>query len=133
MDSAALHHARAQAMIDFAEGRIVETLARFEGLLNADPPLTAAQEAECRLDRSTVYAFANRWQEALADLDACEQLAAHVPRVQQKPMLSVIYQAKAKLFTNPEADTVDWRAGEEALAKLRAVSPFPWLAKELES
>ena len=133
MDNAALYHVRAQAMIDFEEGRIVETLARFETLLASAPPLTAVQEVECRLERSTVYAFANRWKEALADLEACEKLPYPPPRILQRMKLSEIYHAKLKLYTNPEADTADPKAAEDALAKLRAVSPVLWLAEELES
>jgi tetratricopeptide (TPR) repeat protein len=133
MDNAALFHARTQAMIDFAEGKIVETLARFETLLNSEPALTAVQEEECRMERSTVYAFANRWQEALADLDACERLAPRTPRLLQRMIFSQVYHAKVKLFGNPDADTADQKAAEDALRKLRAVSPIPWLAEELES
>jgi CHAT domain-containing protein len=133
MDNAALFHAREQAMIDFAEGRIVETLARFETLLASDPPLTAVQEGDCRLQRSTVYACANRWKEALADLEATEKLSYPPPRILQRMRLSEIYHAKLKLYTNPEADTANPKAAEDALAKLRAMSPVPWLAEELES
>jgi len=133
MNDAALYHARAQAMLDFADGKITETLAKYEELLNTRPALAPAQELSCRLDRSTVSAFANRWKEAHADLDACEVAATRLPRFAQKLTLGNIYHARVKLLSNPRADGFDLAAAKETVAKLRTVATIPWLAEELES
>jgi hypothetical protein len=133
MNDATLYHTRAQAMLDFADGKVTETLARYDELLDADPALSPVQEANCRLDRSTVYSFANCWAQALSDLDACEALAPRLPRFLQKPTLSEIYHSKVKLLSNPYADGYDLAAAKDAISKLRAISPIKWLAEELES
>jgi hypothetical protein len=133
VNGAALYHARAQAMLDFAEGKITETLAKYEELLNSIPPLTAEQEVDCRMDHSTVCAFANRWKEAHADLDACEAAVGRLPRYQQRLRLGTIYHARVKLLANRRADGFDLAAATRTIAQLRVVSSIPWLAEELES
>jgi CHAT domain-containing protein len=133
MTDATLYHVRAQAMLDFAEGKITETLAKYAELLNSDPPLTAAQELSCRMDHSTVCAFANRWKAAHADLDACEASVGRLPRVAQKLTLGNIYHARVKLLANRCADGFDLAAAKSTVAQLRAISVIPWLADELES
>lgn len=133
MNDATLYHARAQAMLDFAEGKISETLAKYEELLSSHPPLTAVQELSCRMDHSTVCSFANRWKEAHADLDACEAVVGRLPRFLQKLTLGNIYHARVKLLANRNAGGFDLVAAKRTVAQLRSVSVIPWLADELES
>src|SRR5271166_371340 len=133
MDESTLYHARAQAMIDFAEGRITETEERFDDLLNSDPPLTPMQEVACLLDRSTVRAQANMWQDALDDLAICEALVPKLPPIARKLNMGAILHAKVKLRADPFADTNDLAAASRAVNKLRKLSPDPWLVEELES
>ncbi len=133
MDSAALHHARVDAMIHFEEGRITETEACYEELLLSDPPLTPKQELECRRDHSTVLAFANRWQEAWAELVTCDDLVQRLTPFERKMNTSVLLHAKVKLLADPDADTYDPPAALGLVERLRDESAFPWLADELES
>src|ERR1700731_3974058 len=133
MDDAALYHARAQAMIDFAEGRITETEERYDQLLRSRPALTPMQEISCRLDRSTVRGQANRWRDALDDLATCDALTPRLVPVARKFTMTTILHAKVKLFSDPLADTYDLAAASGAVDQLRRLSPISWLAEELES
>ncbi len=133
MTGAALYHARAQAMLDFAEGKITETLAKYDELLSSNPPLSATEELSCRMDRSTVCAFANRWREAHLELDACEAAVGRLPPFARKLTLGAIYHARVKLLANRSAEGFDLAAASRTVAQLRAISTIPWLADELES
>jgi len=120
-------------MSDFEEGRITETEARYDKLLHSHPPLTPRQELDCRRERSTVLACANRWQEAMAELVTCDDLVHRLVPFERKPTLSVILHAKVKLLADPDADTYDLAAALRLVDTLRGQSSFPWLADELES
>ncbi|MBN9661396.1 MAG: CHAT domain-containing protein [Acidobacteria bacterium] len=133
LDSITLRQVRQRAMIDCEQGRVTEALAALDALLELNRPLTPVEQIECRLDRSSVYMFANRWLEALADLRIAEELVPCAPIVQQKLTLNVIYHAKVKLFSNPRTELHDPAAADAALATLRTVCSIRWLPEELES
>jgi hypothetical protein len=143
VDPAAALHRRAEAMRDLEDGRLPEAEARLdallEGLRDAGPP--TIQTIQVLTDRATVRRYANRWDDALADIDDAEQRARSMKEVPRRATLPPLLHLRAKLLLSRlELLGPDAAGASDILAaagriteELRTFAWVPWAADELES
>ena len=126
-----------QVMLDAAEDRLPEAEARLTDLLQGiGIPQTPAMKnaaCQCLIARATVYQYANRWQEALDDLDSSEKIALTLSPLGRISNLHNVYFARALLMATPFIPAYNLDLAEEALTRLRQIGSAEWVADELES
>jgi hypothetical protein len=134
---------RADAMRDADEGRLPEAEAKLDTMI-ANLEATGGRKAllvQTLSDRATVRRYANRWEDALADLAEAERIARELPAIPRLASLPPIIHLRAKvLATRAELSFKDSAAAngylEEARrhsADLRTLRWVPWVADELDS
>ena len=84
------------------------------------------------VDRASVRRYANRWEDALADLSHAEELITNAPLAVRSSHLPGIHQLRAKLYLDPAASVFDLARAEDSLARLRALGALGWAADDLE-
>ena len=111
--------------------RVVEALAPARG---GSPPQGHRLNQLCGalIDRASVRRYANRWEDAMADLARAEELLAAAPLAIRSSHLPGIHQLRAKLHLNPAASVFDLARAESSLARLRALGALGWAADDLE-
>ncbi len=122
---------KAEAMIDFEDGRLTEVEQRLTDLLDSFPGAASTQKFNCLMARSTVRRCSGRWTDALQDLDICDELTGKLPLVMQTPSRVDVYHAKAKLLSTPDSAAYDPSAAMQLADKLSVLAPE--LANELKS
>jgi hypothetical protein len=115
---------RRRAMLDLDEGRFIEAerdLSAIIGECEASiEPSIGYEFGHALLDRATARSYLNRWEAALTDLDACEQVASGLSRFAAASLGVNIQLQRAKLCLAEQAPGYDPVAARSALAKLAA-------------
>ena len=127
--SADAHHRRADAMLDFDEGRYPQAEEKLTALVRELE--TARNDAElCRalIDRATVRRFSNMFEAAVDDLDAAAQAADTLPLLARRSVLLNVRGMRVHVAL----DRQDLGSARQALAELRELTQG-WQADELES
>src|SRR5215831_2225453 len=108
MDTNALRLRRGEAMRDFDDGNLPQAEARLTELIlqteDASDPWTLGEVASCLQDRATIRRFSNRWQEALDDLDRCENVAMRLAPLPRRMTLPNVYYSRALILGTPYSD-----------------------------
>src|SRR5688572_12217610 len=92
--------ARQRAMLDFEDGELAAaeiSLDRVIADLRNATPATPYELGRALLDRATVLTTANRWSDALRDVNECESLARNLAPVTSRSLLVNVYQQRVKL------------------------------------
>jgi hypothetical protein len=144
MSSTVTFPERADAMRDADEGRLPEAEAKLDKLI-ADLLGAGSQRTvlvQTLSDRATVRRYANRWDDALADLTEAERIARALPAIPRLALLPPIIHLRAKLFAS-RADLLSFKDPAAAIgylkearrgsADLRTLRWVPWVADELDS
>ena len=123
-------------MFDFDEGRLPEAEAELSRLIAGFPPETAGQErrelCDCLTARATVLRYANRWSDALSDLDFAETLTATLTPFGRKAMLTGIYVTRTKLLMREDTGIQNLDRVHNDLARWRALGGDEWMFEETE-
>lgn len=129
--------ARRRAMVRFEEGELPEADSELTQLL--DSPTLGADPRSNQLryylyqDRATVRRSANRWEEALADLSAAEDLISGMSPLMQPTCRSAVAHARALILSepaNPRANVAE--AGIQILI-LRSLGQLGFAVDDLEA
>jgi len=138
-DPASIDHARKRAMARFEEGEIPEALAELTRLIDAPAADRGARSRQAlyylRLDRATVLRRANRWDEAMADLDEAERLIDGLAPLFQDMCRGSVAHARALILgdpANPGADPTRC-LGELARIRRSGFAVLECAADDLES
>src|SRR5207249_5938176 len=82
---------RKLAMLDFDDGLYLEAERDLTELVDvlrdSDDPGAGYELGRALLDRATARRFLNRWDDASADVDACEQLVPSLPQAAAASLL----------------------------------------------
>jgi hypothetical protein len=128
---------RKRAMNDFESGRLLdaeEALTEVVDELRAsDAPGTGYELGRALIDRATVRRFLNRWDDAIADLDACEELAETLPPTTRSAMLPNVHSIRAKLHLTAAWQGADADAAQAALDALDAEGFSDWFVREAQA
>jgi hypothetical protein len=137
MEPTAAFHQRQEAAF-LAEGGDLpaaeQALTRVVEALEGGAPQGHRLNQPCGalIDRASVRRYANRWEDAMADLARADELLASAPLAIRSSHLPGIHQLRAKLHLNPAASVFDLARAESSLARLRALGALGWAADDLE-
>lgn len=136
VDVAACALARRAAMLDFEQGKLPDADARLTanvGQLQADgAPLARRELIDTLIERATVRRYANRWGEALADLNAAVDAAAALPPFPRRAAQMKALHTRAKLLATEGTPVRDLDRSQRDLAALRGLGFEDWFVDELE-
>jgi tetratricopeptide (TPR) repeat protein len=124
-------------MLAFERGELPEAEAQLTGLIE-EVEATADSRMRIELyhlyqDRATLRRRANRWDDALIDIEAAERLLPSLPRLMQRLAPTAIAHARAKIFAsefNPGGDAAE---AIRQIRGLRRAGGLDFAADELES
>ena len=143
VDSAAVLHRRAEAIRDLDDGLLPQAEAKLDALLEGlrDAPGSTGPTIQALTDRATVRRYANRWDDALADVDDAERLAQSMKMIPRRAAVPPLLHLRAKLLLSrleqlgPDAAGASGVLAEarRITEELRTFAWVPWAADELES
>ncbi len=125
---------RKLAVLDFDDGRYLDAerdlTALVETLSDSADPGARYELGRALLDRATSRRFLNRWEDASADVDACEQLASSLPSLAGSSLLMNVYSMRAQLHLTEQSPLYDPSIARDALAALAAGGSTGWWVSE---
>ena len=137
MDDSEILHLRSSAMIDFEEGRLPESESKLSELASKigalHTPHMKYELCQVFINRATVRRFANRFPDALTDLDAAEKILQEFPKILGQQNLTLIYLIRAKILATPFSRVYDREASIKCLTRVREFGWMEWAVDELES
>lgn len=135
--TADVRHARILAMAAFEDGRVPDAEHALSTLADTLTPPATPQLAlalfQVLMDRATVRRIANRWDDALADLDHCEELLSGMGALNRTLLGWSIPHARARLIASPDYDRCDLEAALRSAEAARAAGADAAFVDELES
>jgi CHAT domain-containing protein len=127
---------REMAMLDHDEGNLPVAEDRLTELIDAiaseEAPIAKNELCQCLINRTTIYQFANRWEDALQDLERCETIAATLKGLSRGAILHGVYHSRTRIFSTPYTPVYDLEKARAALAEFRNYSSQDWITLELE-
>ena len=132
-----IRHARIQTMIAFEEGHLPEAELELGKLIKRlNNPQTAHERSElCYLhsERATVRRFANRWDDALSDLEICDGLIRRMGALWQRLMSANVAFLRAKIYADPHTSCYCPEKARNALAIVRRAGNLDFACDEAEA
>jgi CHAT domain-containing protein len=131
-----VQQARAEAMLKWEGGDVPGARTALDLLIGQMTPPPAGLKYELGqtyVSRASVARTENDWDTALGDLEAAARLAAELPLLARKPLLTQIYHLKAKILATSYSHAYDLSRARSALEELRKLKPDTWIVEELDS
>lgn len=127
---------RRQAMLAFEDGKLPVADAELSELVTilGDPAGRPARSelASCLNDRATVRRYANRYADALADLNLAVTAADGLAPLPRRAILTSVLCSRAGLLARPDSGIQDLDQAAADLAGLKELGLAGWLAGEIE-
>jgi hypothetical protein len=121
-------------MLDFDDGLYLdaerELTELIDGLRESDEPGAGYELGRALVDRATVRRFVNRWDDAVTDLDACEQLVPQLSPIARATLLPNVVLIRAKLHLTEAWEGHSAAAARAALDQLVADGVRAWWVRE---
>ena len=128
---------RERAMLGFQSGRYLEAehdLSEvIDGLGGSSEPNAHYELGRALVDRATVRRILNRWSDAEADLDACEELLPSLGRMAATSLRTNIDSMRAQLHLTVQAPQHDPSQAERILDDMAAGGTGGWWVREAEA
>ena len=125
---------RKLAMLDLEDGRYLEAERALtmlvDGLREATEPGAGYELGRALLDRATARRLLNRWDDAAADVDACERLAASLPPLAASSLTPNVHSMRAKLHLTAQWRHRDLSIASAELDALEADGSDQWWVRE---
>ena len=121
---------RQEAMLEYDEGRLPQAEAQLSDIILTLRENFSDNHYElCRalIDRATVLTYANRWEEALADLSECAKIGPQLKLISRISVLVNVYQQQAKLYGTVFSSVFNPEAARQAIANLRSLGYSDWI------
>jgi hypothetical protein len=132
-----IRHTRVRVMAKFEEGHLPEAEAKLDELIaRISPPASPQIRAElCNLyiDRATIHRFANRWTDALQDLETCTGLTKDMGKLWKSLTIANVEFLRAKIYSTPYDTINDPQKALQALSAVRDSGHFDYACDELEA
>jgi CHAT domain-containing protein/tetratricopeptide (TPR) repeat protein len=124
-------------MLSYEDGRYLDAERDLRQVIDdlrasADPAATY-ELGRALLDRATVRRLLNRWADAGADVDACEELLPSLTQFAASSLRPNIEAMRAHLGLSEQSPTYDPSAAEKAVEALAATGSYGWLVREAEA
>ena len=125
---------RKLAMLDLEDGRYLEAeralTMLIDGLRESTESGAGYELGRALLDRATARRLLNRWDDAAADVDECERLAASLPPLAASSLTPNVYSMRAKLHLTQQWRNRDLSVATAALDALEADGSTQWWVRE---
>lgn len=129
MEASQIANRRELAMLDFEDGLVTDAESSLNEIIKKldDPsdPQLAYELCQSLLGRAQILTYANRWEEALDDLQRCAAAAKKVGFSEHFVLINV-YQQRAKLYSAPFSNIYDPAAARTALSELESLGLTNW-------
>jgi tetratricopeptide (TPR) repeat protein len=127
---------RQQAMLDLDDGRYIDAERELTEVIDAvggsTEPGARYELGRALIDRATARRFLNRWADALADLDACEDLLESLPRLAATSLRTNVDALRAQLLMS-SGSTPDPAGARESVDALVASGSTAWWIRQAEA
>lgn len=137
IELAQARHERTEAMYHFEKGHLPEAEAQLDAVIDklssAATPQLRCELGQALTDRATVHRYANRWEEALKDLQRCQKLTHQMGTLSAGLLAKNVDYLCAKIFATPYAPFYDRKKALAALRRVRRAGGLEFACDELES